>query len=459
MPREGWDLDLRLADMDKHGIDRQAICATVHTFYYDQEPALGAACAIIQNDEIVAVARRHSHRFVALATLPLQDPQRGRRAGVPWACSACAAPRSAPTSTAATSTSPRSSRCGPRRTSSRRSCSSIRTARFFRGPAHVVLHAQFRRPSVRDHHGRRGAGVRRRIERYPDINFLLCHGGGFLPYQAGRFLRAFKVRGEPKARLRGSPQDSLARLHYDTIVHSHRALEFLLAAVGPRRVLMGSDYPFDMGEFDCATRVEALPIPRADRDAVLGGRAKELLGNARSEMRAARLRRTLAAAAAAHPFYRARFRELGLAPDDVRLLDDLAALPLTRKEDYIGRPGGVPLLRPDDLPADLPPRKSACFGTSPTPPARPAGAVAVLQHRARRLCDLGPGPPLQQGGRSDRERSRGQSLSAGGFPTGAFLSVIRSAMIAGVPVVHGLTGAANSGVQGAQFARRGAGDG
>ena len=80
MPREGWDLDLRLADMDKHGIDRQAICATVHTFYYDQEPALGAACAIIQNDEIVAVARRHSHRFVALATLPLQDPQRGRRA-------------------------------------------------------------------------------------------------------------------------------------------------------------------------------------------------------------------------------------------------------------------------------------------------------------------------------------------------------------------------------------------
>jgi aminocarboxymuconate-semialdehyde decarboxylase len=118
------------------------------------------------------------------------------------------------------------------------------------------------------------------IERHPDINFCLCHGGGFVPYQAGRFLHAFKVRGEPKARLRGSPQDSLARLHYDTIVHSHRALEFLLAAVGSERVLMGSDYPFDMGEFDCATCVEALPIPRADRDAVLGGRANELLRNA-----------------------------------------------------------------------------------------------------------------------------------------------------------------------------------
>src|SRR5262245_9375928 len=76
MPREGWDLDLRLADMDKHRVDRQAICATVHTFYYDQEPALGAACAIIQNDEIAAVARRHPDRFVALATLTLQDPRR-----------------------------------------------------------------------------------------------------------------------------------------------------------------------------------------------------------------------------------------------------------------------------------------------------------------------------------------------------------------------------------------------
>src|ERR1700716_345587 len=76
MPRECWDLDLRLADMGKHGIDMQAVCATVHTFFYDEEPALGAACAALQNDEIAAATGRHSDRFVALATLPLQDPQR-----------------------------------------------------------------------------------------------------------------------------------------------------------------------------------------------------------------------------------------------------------------------------------------------------------------------------------------------------------------------------------------------
>jgi len=43
---------------------------------------------------------------------------------------------------------------------------------------------------------------------------------------------------------------------------------------------MGSDYPFDMGELDCATRVEMLAISRTSRDAILGGRANELLNNA-----------------------------------------------------------------------------------------------------------------------------------------------------------------------------------
>ena len=61
-------------------------------------------------------------------------------------------------------------------------------------------------------------------------------------------------------------------------MHSTRALEFLIDAVGSERVLLGSDYPFDMGELDCVARVEALAISRTCRDAVLGRRANELLG-------------------------------------------------------------------------------------------------------------------------------------------------------------------------------------
>jgi aminocarboxymuconate-semialdehyde decarboxylase len=119
------------------------------------------------------------------------------------------------------------------------------------------------------------------IERWPEINFCLCHGGGFVPYQAGRFVHAWQVRAEPKSRLRGSPEASLARLHYDTIVHSPRALAFLIETAGADRVLLGSDYPFDMGNLDCVARVAALALPPDLRDTVLGKRAGELLRHAR----------------------------------------------------------------------------------------------------------------------------------------------------------------------------------
>jgi aminocarboxymuconate-semialdehyde decarboxylase len=284
MPRECCDLDLRLADMDRHGIAMQAVCATVHTFFYDQEPALGAACAAIQNDEIAAVVRRHPDRFVALATLPLQDPQR-------------AADELA---RAMRTLGLRGAQIG-----------SNVNGRNLDDPAlePVWTVANELRAFVLVHpHGEILPGDRLKyyymrnfvglpfettmaaaalvlggvVERYPAINFCLCHGGGFLPYQAGRFLHAFEVRAEPKTRLRGSPQDSLARLHYDTIVHSSRALEFLIATVGAEHVLLGSDYPFDMGELGCVARVEALPIAPAQRDAVLGRRAGELLRNGRA---------------------------------------------------------------------------------------------------------------------------------------------------------------------------------
>jgi aminocarboxymuconate-semialdehyde decarboxylase len=282
MPRECWDLDLRLADMDQHGVDMQAVCATVHTFFYDAEPALGLACAALQNDEIAAVVKRHPNRFVALATLPLQDP-----------------PRAADELTRAMRVlGLRGAQIGsnvngrnlddPALEPVWAAANELRAFVLVHPHGDILPGDRLKSYYMRNFVGlpfettMAGAalvfgGV---IERYPDINFCLCHGGGFVPYQAGRFVHAFDVRAEPKARLQGSPEASLARLYYDTIVHSPRALKFLIAAAGPEQVLLGSDYPFDMGELDCVARVNALAIARTDRDAVLGRRANELLGNA-----------------------------------------------------------------------------------------------------------------------------------------------------------------------------------
>jgi aminocarboxymuconate-semialdehyde decarboxylase len=280
MPRECWDLDLRLADMDRHGVDMQAICATVHTFFYDAEPPLGLACAVLQNDEIAAVVKRRPDRFVALATLPMQDPQRAadelRRAMRTLGL--------------------RGAQIGSNVNGRNLDDPSLEpvwaAANELRAFILVHPHGEIMPGDrLKSYYMRNFVGLPFEttiagaalvfggvIERYPDIAFCLCHGGGFVPYQAGRFVHAFNVRAEPKLRLQGSPEASLARLYYDTIVHSPRALEFLIATVGPEHVLLGSDYPFDMGELDCVARVKSISSP--GREIVLGKRAQELLGHA-----------------------------------------------------------------------------------------------------------------------------------------------------------------------------------
>ena len=280
MPRECWDLDLRLADMDRHGVDMQAVCATVHTFFYDEERSLAAACAVLQNDEIAAVAKRRPDRFMALATLPMQDPQRAadelkRAMGVLGL---------------------RGAQIGSNVNGRNLDDPSLEPVWAMANElkAFILVHPHgeiLPGDRLKSYYMRNFVGLPFEttmagaalvfggvIERHPDIAFCLCHGGGFVPYQAGRFVHAFNVRAEPKTRLKGSPEASLARLHYDTIVHSSRALEFLIATVGPEHVLLGSDYPFDMGELDCVARVKS--ISSEGREIVLGERAKELLRHA-----------------------------------------------------------------------------------------------------------------------------------------------------------------------------------
>src|SRR5262245_13945632 len=157
----------------------------------------------------------------------------------------------------------------------------------------------------------------------------------------------------------------------------------------------------------------------------------------------ARFKRTLRAVASAHPFYRERFRALGIDTNDILALDDLARLPLTGKDDYIADPEAF-RLRADDLPADFGAEERVIWDiayTTGTTAGRPSpfyntthDAYAVWD-QARR-CNEAEGLCA-----SDRVANL---YPIADFPTGAFLSVVRSTMIAGLPVVHGLTGSASS---------------
>jgi aminocarboxymuconate-semialdehyde decarboxylase len=120
------------------------------------------------------------------------------------------------------------------------------------------------------------------LERYPSLKVCLAHGGGFLPYQAGRLVHGWHVRAEPKKKLGRPPTDSLKRFYFDTMVHSQEALEFLVGSAGAERVLLGSDYPFDMGMTDAVLTVRALQVGAAEQSAILGETAHAMVGPARA---------------------------------------------------------------------------------------------------------------------------------------------------------------------------------
>ena len=119
------------------------------------------------------------------------------------------------------------------------------------------------------------AGV---LERHPSLKIVLAHAGGALWAVRGRLRRAHAQVPAARARLRESPDASLARLYHDTVTHDQALLRRLIEDAGPEHVLLGSDRPFDMGSDDPVGEVRGLGLPAADEAAVLGGNAMRLLG-------------------------------------------------------------------------------------------------------------------------------------------------------------------------------------
>jgi len=115
------------------------------------------------------------------------------------------------------------------------------------------------------------------LDRHPSLDICLPHSGGVLPILAGRLDRAHAVRDECR-HLAQAPSSYLKRFRYDTVCHSEAILAFLAELVGPDRIMLGSDYCFDMGVEQPTAIVERTPsLPPAARLAILGGTAATLL--------------------------------------------------------------------------------------------------------------------------------------------------------------------------------------
>jgi aminocarboxymuconate-semialdehyde decarboxylase len=110
------------------------------------------------------------------------------------------------------------------------------------------------------------------------LRVLLAHGGGAILALGGMLRHAHSFQPQARSRLVESPEDSLRRFYYDTVVHDAGLLGALVETVGADRVLLGSDHPFDMGDLRPADSVRAAGLKPADEAAVLGGNASAILG-------------------------------------------------------------------------------------------------------------------------------------------------------------------------------------
>ena len=115
------------------------------------------------------------------------------------------------------------------------------------------------------------------MDAFPRLKVLLAHGGGALPYLHGRLDRGYKVRPEINKVISKPPTEYLKQFYFDTITHDPVVLKNLVDFAGADHVLLGSDYPFDMGNEDPVDLVRSANLGTENEKKILGDNASQLL--------------------------------------------------------------------------------------------------------------------------------------------------------------------------------------
>ena len=115
------------------------------------------------------------------------------------------------------------------------------------------------------------------FEKYPNLRLCLSHGGGLLALNIWRLDHSYSLRPDFKKIIPEKPSSYLKRLYSDSIVHSAAALQYLIQVVGADRVVIGTDYPMAMGDFEPVRKIDSLNLSAEERSLVLGANAARAL--------------------------------------------------------------------------------------------------------------------------------------------------------------------------------------
>lgn len=267
---------------ESEGIAIRVVSLPPFLLRHDLAPADGLTYSRAMNDGLAEIARRSGGRIRALATVPLQSPEAAaeelRRAVEVLGCDGVEI---------ASNVAGRTDLDDPALDPFWRAAAELKALVLIH--PHDVAGAGRMQP----YHLRNLVGNPMEtalaasrllfggvLRRHPDLRILLSHGGGALPWLLGRLDRGFRVR--PESRTGGeSPADGARRFLYDTVVHSPEILRMLVTWVGISQVVLGTDFPFDMGDPQAVSTVtRAIRDPGARR-AILTGNAERLLAPVR----------------------------------------------------------------------------------------------------------------------------------------------------------------------------------
>jgi aminocarboxymuconate-semialdehyde decarboxylase len=275
-----WDAAERLRDCDAADVGVQVLSTIPVLFAYQTPPQRGADLARLLNDHIADLCRQHPRRFIGLGTLPLQEPDLALRelercsaelglAGVEIGSHVNDWNLSDP---ALFPVFARASELG---------------AAVFVHPWDMMGQAKMQKYWLPWLVGMPAevslaicslifSGV---LERVPRLRIAFAHGGGAFPGTLGRIEQGFRARPDLVAVDNPHPPSAyLDRIYVDSLVHDARALRLLLETFGPRRIALGSDYPFPLGEERPGALIDSLDPPPEVRERLRSGTALEWLG-------------------------------------------------------------------------------------------------------------------------------------------------------------------------------------
>jgi aminocarboxymuconate-semialdehyde decarboxylase len=280
-------VEQRLRDMDKMGVDVQAISPSPFHFMYWLPPELALKASRSVNERLAAIVQEHPDRFVALAHVPLQAPDAA--AEELEYCAKQLGFRGAEIGT------------------------NVVGAEISRGRDQFWRKVQeldvvvFMHPNgftggerLADHYFTNVIGnpldttvavghlvFDGVLERFPKLKLIAAHGGGYVAHYPARMDHAWSARPDTRTVLKGSPRRSLAKLYFDTIVFDREQLRHLVNLWGADHVLAGTDYPYDMGMYDPRGFVGGCGFLKdGDKAKILGLNAARLLKITAAKMRA-----------------------------------------------------------------------------------------------------------------------------------------------------------------------------